>query len=767
MFATFLNFSFSKWLNCYAVACIRLLCQRIGQLGLALACALALQTPAQAQTDVAATLMEAVKSLPIPGIKDAVNAAVRQASGPANGAGYDLSVNGAQAVLYVLGTAPKVSVVLMVNGSTAIPGVFNNSAWKRLGGATLVDPIFSFSTMDYELSTSNLPAALKASMASSYFNAPSLQFRAGFQMAARFQAGGIFKTALEQGLGLPVSNFVIRAGVAVPVPTDPQGQAGLAITLLSDIKNVANSVKDLPEFYVELQTPPGTKFSAPMGMNAFSLSDATFYLNNQGVVGYTGNLILNTIDKKFAVFFQTPISPTGAMDFLDFKFGMAAKEFTLAEYARLVISMNTTMVAGGGFLKDTSAYQNFLTQLLQPLSVVKVYNPKMLTDYRYGDPTRPFPTSEAFNLLVLGPLATTEDASGKNVMGPMFKAMGQARIMGQEVGNQYMYAGPNGLRVNSMAQMSLKLGPLGKQAVSMNGTVDISKERQVIKFNGNVLGRVLDMSLTPTQLMINSPATCATPFEISANVEIKSDMNVATILDGLPGVNVNPAQISGCVGAQLKQALQWVGTTGKSLGGYSANDAGAALKKITDDEARAAAEAYRVAKDQAREKAEQANTQAAKAFRDAGNFVKKIFGRKKKKRNEPKTDDKFAGSVFDWDYYYDANPDVVKSGVDLAEHWRNFGFDEGRRGSLEFDMAYYYATYPEAREAANKDGGRAGILRHWLNKGIKEGKQGSADCSIRAYEARYPDLIKLKWSWETLFDHWMEHGKEEGRTCAP
>ncbi len=742
------------------------LIRQLMQLAFALSCMVWMQTPAQAQTDVAATLMDAVKSLPIPGIKDAVNAAVRQASGPANGAGYDLSVNGAKAVLYVLGTAPRMSVVLMINGTTAIPGVFNNTAWNRLGGATLVDPIFSFSTMDYELPTSNLPAALKTSMASSYFNAPSLQFRAGFQIAARFQAGGVFKTVLEKGLGLPESNFVIRAGVALPVPTDPQGQAGLAVTLLSDIKNVANSIKDLPEFYVELQTSPGTKFSAPMGMSAFSLSDATFYFNNQGVVGYTGNLIMNTIDKKFAVSFQTPVSPTGAMDFLDFQFGMAARDFTLADYARLVISMNTASVAGGGFLKDTSAFQNYLTQLLQPLSVVKVYNPKMLADYKYGDPTRPFPTSEAFNLLVLGPLATTEDASGKAVMGPMFKAMGQARIMGQEVGNLYMYAGPNGLRVNSTAQMSLKLGPLGKQSVSMNGTVDISKERQVIKFNGNVLGRVMEMSLTPTQLMINSPATCATPFEISANVEIKSDMNVATILDGLPGVNVNPAQLSGCVGAELKQALQWVGTTGKSLGGYSANDAGVALKNITDAEARAAAEAYRIAKDQAREKIEQANHESAKAFKSAGNFAKKIFGRKKKKRPEPQTEEKFAGSVFDFDYYYDANPDLVRAGVDLVEHWRNIGYHEGRRGSLEFDPAYYYANNPNAVKEANK-GGRDAFTRHWLNQGIEQGRQGSAECSIRAYEARYPDLLKLKWSWERLFDHWMESGKDAGRTCAP
>ena len=183
----FLKFRACKRCAGMAAAAPRALGQMLLQLGLALACVLTMQAPARAQTDVSATLLDAVKSLPIPGIKDAVNAAVRQASGPANGTGYDLSINGAKAVLYVLGTAPKMSVVLMVNGSTAIPGVFNNTAWNRLGGATLVDPIFSFSTMDYELPTSNLPATLKASMASSI---EASQARARPRVAARRTQSG-------------------------------------------------------------------------------------------------------------------------------------------------------------------------------------------------------------------------------------------------------------------------------------------------------------------------------------------------------------------------------------------------------------------------------------------------------------------------------------------------------------------------------------------------------------------------------------------------
>jgi hypothetical protein len=109
---------------------------------------------------------------------------------------------------------------------------------------------------------------------------------------------------------------------------------------------------------------------------------------------------------------------------------------------------------------------------------------------------------------------------------------------------------------------------------------------------------------------------------------------------------------------------------------------------------------------------------------------------------------------------------LVKQGVDLVDHWRRIGFDEGRRGSLEYNTHYYY-QYADVQHAANTQGGRLGMVRHWLDKGIKEGRQASGEFSIKAYVGRYSDLQKLNWNYEKLFDHWMEHGKGEGRTGAP
>lgn len=725
----------------------------------ALFTALGVQVPAQAQ-NVNASLREAVSLIPIPGIKDAVLqlfAALKPIPG-ANGYTAKTAIGGTPVMLYVYGDGNRQAILLGINGTIAMPGVFNNSAWRRIAGTTVTDPLFSFATLDYTLTPNDMPAELKQIAANSYYSPDGLSFRSGFQMAGRASVGGIMKTVLENGMGVPAQNFVMRAGVAIPTPTDANGQASLALGLLSDIKNLATNIKDLPEFYVELQTAPGAVITGPMGMSAVSLSDATFGMTNAGTVSYTGNLIIPG-GKKFITFFQTPIAPSGALDLVDFQFGMAAQNFTMEDMAKLMIALNTPKVPGGNFLKDISGIQGPINQVLKPLSTIQMRNPKQVGEYRLGDRTKPFPTFDAFNLVVLGPLATFEDENGRKTQGPVLKAMGDARMFGQNMGSMSFFVGPSGLRARASTNVSIKLGPLGKTAVNMQSQTEINKDRQVMTFNGNVFGRKIDMRMTPTTLVIDSPATCATPFEISANINLADNMDLAAIFDNLPGANVDPEKLSGCVGEDLKKALNFINTNGKQLGGYAANQAADKLKNIADQE-------YRAAKELAREKAEQATHEAAQAFKSAGNFFKKAFGKKKKKKHEPKTDEIFAGSVFDWDFYYDNNPDVVKSGMDLADHWKRFGFNEGRQGSPEFSVRWYLAAHPDLQRAFGNDYRRA--LHHWLDNGIEEGRQGSPTFSVQAYRERYPDLQRaFGRNWEKLFDHWMEAGQDEGRSGAP
>src|SRR3569833_1562062 len=119
------------------------------------------------------------------------------------------------------------------------------------------------------------------------------------------------------------------------------------------------------------------------------------------------------------------------------------------------------------------------------------------------------------------------------------------------------------------------MGPLGRQGITMAANADVTHAVQSLAMHGNVLGRVLDVNMDPKQLSLNSPGTCATPFALTDKVDLQPALDVSALLDSLPGGNVDPAQLSGCIGADLQKAYQWVSTTGKSLGGYSANAANA------------------------------------------------------------------------------------------------------------------------------------------------------------------------------------------------
>lgn len=173
------------------------------------------------------------------------------------------------------------------------------------------------------------------------------------------------------------------------------------------------------------------------------------------------------------------------------------------------------------------------------------------------------------------------------------------------------------------------------------------------------------------------------------------------------------------LGEDLKKAYTWVSTNGKALGGYTAITATQELKKITDAEAAARRE-YERAKDEARKQASNVANAANDAFKAAGNAFK---GLGKKHHHHSPPDPKFHASVFDWDYYYDAAPDVVRAKVDLATHWRDNGFREGRRGAREFSASYYLKRYTDVQALCHGDLQCA--LQHWVDHGSDEGRNGS------------------------------------------
>lgn len=714
-------------------------------------------------------LKQAASNIPIPGFKAAVEVLYASLEKDPRNGGYfgmtTLSAPGYGSIplqMYFFGDAFKQALIIVANKELRLPKVFNNKAWGHLDGATISDAIFSFSTADYALDVRTMPESFQRVVSSSYFSVTSLNFTSGFQVSGKIRLGSTMKQVIEKTMNIPLADFTLRAGVVVPAPTDATGSAALAAQLAADMENVEKTIKDVPDFFIEFQPKPGTVIPAPLGMGQLRLSDATISLSSQTVLGLRGNLMM-TNDKKIITLFQTPLTPAGLIDLKDFQFGFAAQTLSLEDQVQLLIAMNTPMMPGGNPVKGLSKYSNQLLLATKPLSVFQMRNPSPIGEYRFGDITKPFPNKSFFNFLIMGPTASTTDSNGQSMTGPYFQALGDPYVLGQKLGSSRLTIGDSGLNGTFDSDVSLKFGPLGRTVFRMRNTVDVTASKFVFQLTGNALGRSLMVTIDNTKAKIYSPATCSTPFDLNASFDLNATLSLQSMFDQTPGVNVDPAMISGCVGEQLKAAYRWVASTGSMLGGYGAAQATAELKRI-DDQARAA---YNKAKDAARDLASRSSSGAMNAFNEAGNAFKRIGKKKHKKGPDPK----FAASVFDWDFYYDNAADLrdaaATGAVDLALHWRLYGFNEGRQGSLLFSARWYLDHYPDLKNVCGSNL-QCG-LEHWLDHGIREGRQGSPNFWTTIYLARYPDLVRAfgQTNYEEALNHWITYGEDEGRSGRP
>ncbi len=136
---------------------------------------------------------------------------------------------------------------------------------------------------------------------------------------------------------------------------------------------------------------------------------------------------------------------------------------------------------------------------------------------------------------------------------------------------------------------------------------------------------------------------------------------------------------------------------------------------------------------------------------------------------------------FDPEFYLARHPDLRAAGIDPVEHWLAFGRHEGRLGSgppatdqhpgqdsekegglEDFDPEFYLALYPDLKRA-NVD-----PLQHWLQHGKAEGRVGKVppeftniDFDPAYYLALYPDLAD---AGVDPHAHWRAHGRSEGRS---
>lgn len=774
--------------------------------GFPLIAALALYMPGQAQAapEITPSLKKMLGALPIQDARDTLQKMVgdlKKTSCGGNLTGCYATHSGPLHLYFFTSGQARQTFLVVVDKTFPMPKLLKENVQKVMGDTMLSSPIISISTTDFDLDNVKMPPELQKVVREKYFNVNTLSFSSGVQLAARAELGGMMKLTMES-FGIKGDQLTMRAAVVVPIPADLAGGAGTGAGAADAVahgdtmkKAGADALK--PEAYVEFQFAPNAKL--PLTMPAMNLTDATFFINNALTFGYKGNAAYKGVDdKKIIVHFQTPLNPAGAMDLLDFQFRMATpSNFTMEDTAHVMVAMATPdprlAAYGGGFIRNIESYKKALLNVTKPLSVFQYRNPHPAPEYRFGDSSKPFPTDpKVFNMVLLGPLAQD---------GPFMAAAGESVILGQKMGSIDASAGRSGLHGKAVQDLSLKLGPLGRVTIQkMVAEADIDKDTQNIRLKGNFGGQVVEVILAGSTLTINVPANCVNPFEIKTSVAIEAKTNIADVFEGQGGVNVDPAKIGGCIGKELEAAYNKIATEYKHLGGYTASAATAELKKISDtanaaakaaeEEALKAAKAaeqaaadakkaaedaqkaseqarkeYEKTKNAARDVANKSSNAANNALKAAGN-VFKGFG--KKKRHKPEPDPLFASSVFDWDYYYDNAPDVVKAGVDLSTHWKSNGFNEGRRGSLEFDVKFYRDRYLDVLALCTTSD-RMCVLKHWLDHGLESGRQGSADVAVATYLNRNLDLQRAFGpnDYIAAMEHWLDSGQEEGRNPRP
>lgn len=749
---------------------------------LLVATAMTLHLPAQAQNmpAVSPVLKKMLGGLPVPDIKNELNGMVEDLNKTPCGGnlkGCYMTHSGAVQLYFFNSGQAQQTLLLVVDKKLAMPHLLGDKVQKVMGETSLSTPIFSISTTDYDLDQINMPAALQKVVQEKYFNINTLSFSSGVQLAARVTLGGFIKLNME-AMGLQGDEMMMRAGVVMPIPTDLMGGAGAGAGAADavahgDTMTQAGADAMKPEAYVEFQFAPKTSLN--FGMPQMTLTDATFFINNSLTFGYKGNAAYKgATDKKVLTQFQTPLNPAGGMDLLDFSFRMSTPaSFTMKDAAHVMIAMASPdprlKKYGGGFIRNIESFKDPLFAMSAPLSVVQLRNPTPAPEYRFGDSSKPFPTDDKyFNLLVLGPLADG---------GPLMKAAGNAKILGQEMGWLAASVDMNGLRSETGRALTLKLGPLGKVSFSMTETTAIGLLTREMGLAGNFAGQKVKVSMyggVPTAgmssgaiqppegtLEIEVNASCINPFEIKTKMKLEASTDLNKVFEGEGGVNVDPSKIEGCIGKELEAAYNKIAKEYSHLSGYPASAANAELTKIGDEAKRE----YNRVKDAARNVASQSTSAVNKAFNEAGNAFKRI-GKKKKHKKGPNPI--FAASVFDWDYYYDNAPDVVRANMDLATHWKDSGFNEGRQGSLEFSASFYLSHHSDLMQYCGQGNWQC-ATQHWLDNGIREGRQGSANFSIASYLNRYPDLQNAfgKTNYEDALDHWFNSGEDEGRNPQP
>jgi len=450
--------------------------------------AVAIILPVQAQNNampkINASLKSMLSALPIAGGKAKLTQMIGTLKKTACGGELKncfMTQSGDIQLYFFTSKQTQQTLLIVIDKEMNMPTVLKPRMQKMLNGSRLSDPIIAISTTDFTLQMNRMPPALQAIVNKSYYGnygVNTLSFSSGVQIMGSIRVSKAIATTMHL-MGVSGNKFTLRAGAVLPIPTD-FGSGLHTATEISQSNSLKAGMDDAAkiEAYMEFQLPPGQVIQSMMG-TGIKLSDATIRINNMGTLTVNANAYFNGMasDKKMPLSFVTPTNPAGGLDLLDFEFRIATpRNFTLEDYAYIVMAMgsNTAKLSqyGGGFIKNIGAYKQPLKRMIKPLSVFSLQNLHPPIQYKFGNSRYPFPSNDQFNIVLLGPLADG---------GPLLKVAGSATILGQTMGVLNVNAGGSGLKALIKNKITVKLGPLGRQHIMMQATVDINTKKQKIE----------------------------------------------------------------------------------------------------------------------------------------------------------------------------------------------------------------------------------------------------------------------------------------------
>ena len=464
--------------------------------------------------------------------------------------------------------------ILLAKGDT-IPD-FARGFWKQMNGSTLRNLIATSVAPTYEIEdvdASKFPDDLAEVLRVSYGG--SLDLASGQHMMAELDLKGVVKDVLEF-LNYPTTNLIAKAGRDVPSLT---WQTGASAGIEATKKDGKPSDALEPTYYIQI-TRTGD-WQRPLGMEKTTLTDATVYLDDGPVFGFWG---VGTFDgDRFGMFYKGPlVRSKDPRDYAEAMAGFGAGTMSLQKYLKLMTAYGTRIPGGsaGSFMEPidapAKATVDFTFDALSamPLEILTVTNDDMRDlVFQAGDD---FPEPDAFNAVLLGPLAEAPDGTS----GPLATLRGTARLFNAPFGTIDMKVGTSGAKAIGKGTLALPLGSvegLDLGSLGPNASIDlnVSRDDQHLRFLGRFDagpfgGQDVSIDVRPTNLIYRMSATCVFPLDITmtAGMSDPGSVNLSSLNFTPLLVLPDPSKLTSCpedIFYAVQAGTVYVFTKGKVL----------------------------------------------------------------------------------------------------------------------------------------------------------------------------------------------------------